>query len=326
MLDKLKEIISAPIMIEKKGRGEWIKFHSYRIYKNGIIKDCYGNPVNPEVIDGVAYISIPLAPYNEKKEAMIEVGRIVYSQLVEEISIVGTEPKIHYKDGDGTNFKVENLDIENGLARELAAIDLPALKSEMEDDGNDDIIDILDVEPTKKMLDIEDVIELDDEILDLESENDEEVNNNTNLTVEEIKANLAKMANIAESGSNQENERLIREINQKAAGLLDSNFAEVVNAKMSRLQETIDQLKSMREMDSVAYQNKTKELHTQIEQLKLLINEKDNNYATLLNQNQALLNERANIEQNMVVLSKDTFFTMYKTMEKVLSMVEKINK
>lgn len=292
MKEEIKKAITEPVEVERVGRGELVKFHTYRIYKSGRIEDCYGNPVDPIIKDGKAYIK--LATQQKTSPILIEVARILYCYLVDEIDIMSDNPSIEYLDGDGTNFRLDNIK----LVSEIPVIE-----------GKDN----------KKYFDIEDVLEDEDVI-------SEEGEDNMPNSVEELRDQVKQIETLMENDKQVTGEELIKEVSKKANDLISGNFASEINATIKALKEKVAQLNTLREMDKVAYETRLKEINNEIVNLKNLIVQKENEKEQLLNQNKALLAEKAHIENDMIILTKESFYNMYNTMKKVLAMVDSIEK
>lgn len=304
MLENLKKMFSTPVTVEKKGRGETIKFHTYRISKSGKISDCYGNSVDPIIKeDGVAYIPLRLSE-NSDSAVEIEVGRIVYCYLVEDIGLLSSTPKITYIDGDGSNFRLKNLRVDKEEIIEIPEeIEVPELAVDT-------------MEEKKKFFNVEEMIDEPEILDDIDDEN----------MVKELREQVSAMDELIGESQTKTSEELVKEINNKASGLISSDFAKEINYKFDMLESTINQLKGMREMDSINYQNKLKEKDTLIEELKLLISKKEQEMLNIVAQNTRLLEEKAVIERDYVVLTKTSFYNMYESMKKVLEMVDRIKK
>ena len=292
MKEEIKKAITEPVEVERVGRGELVKFHTYRIYKSGRIEDCYGNPADPIIKDGKAYIK--LATQQKTSPILIEVARILYCYLVDEIDIMSDNPSIEYLDGDGTNFRLDNIK----LVSEIPVIE-----------GKDN----------KKYFDIEDVLEDEDVI-------SEEGEDNMPNSVEELRDQVKQIETLMENDKQVTGEELIKEVSKKANDLISGNFASEINATIKALKEKVAQLNTLREMDKVAYETRLKEINNEIVNLKNLIVQKENEKEQLLNQNKALLAEKAHIENDMIILTKESFYNMYNTMKKVLAMVDSIEK
>lgn len=302
MIENFKKFLTSPITIEKHGRGEVINFYNYRITKSGKITDINGNTVKPIIKNGIAYIPVNISGNKENKTIDVEVGRIIYCYLIKDIDIFNDFPKIIYKDNDGTNFKLENLKIEDSVKRSTTEI----LTEDEE-------------KQTKKYFDVDDVLEEADILEDIEL--DEKSN-----PVDELGNFITDMETIFDKKTTEINENLVKEINNKANRLISTDFVQEINSKIELLKTTIDQLKSMREMDSIDFQNKLKEKDTLIEQLKLSIAKREKEINDIVLQNEKILSEKALLEKNYVILTKNSFVNMYNTMKKVLEMIDQLKK
>lgn len=272
-IDKFIKNLNGLISVEKKGRGEIINFHTYKIYKSGRVTTTQDNPVKPIIENGIAYLEIILDDKGKRKKKL-ELGKIVYSALVERIDLLSDDIKVIYLDGNGANFRLENLALQT-------------------DDFDDKDIEL----PKLK------------EITDKNTENCDK----------DIKS-------IIDSEETRTNERLIQEINTKVSTLIDNNFTQKINENIVSLKDDINYQRDMREADKIAFDDRLNENKVQLQQLEDSIIEKDRKINSLIEQNNTLLAERTEIEESYVILTKQSFHNMYNSMNKMLDMIDEINK
>lgn len=297
-LEGIKRFFNTPITTEKRGRGEVIIYHAYRIFKSGKIEDCYGNPITPKMRDGVAYIPVDTGVEGSNQVVEVEVGRIVYHSLISQIDLLGDNPRIIYKDGNGANFRPENLAIEE-TTREI--------------DLSDKTIEIELPERKKQVINVEEVLA-------------EATSAPTDDPVEILQEYVNEMTEIVEEENSKNAEELINEVNSKAVGLINNNFAQEINSRIDALKAKIQELENLRRTDRVAYEKQLQELNVQIDQLRVLLGTKESQINTLTAQNNNLIAERENISKGYVILPKDKFFKMYNTMNRVLDMVNEVRR
>lgn len=288
MKEEIKKVMNEPIEVNKVGRGEIVKFHVYRIYKSGRLEDCYGNALEPINKDGIAYIS--LLDIN-KKPILVEVARVLYSSLVTDIDIMSSTPRIIYKDGNGMNFRLDNIEIEKE--------------------------ELIDIKDDKKYFDIDKILEDDDVV--------EALTPPENNPIETLKVQVAEMEKVI-TPKNTENDELVKEISEKACSLVDANFADQINNHIKTLKDRISTLTALREADETAFNRQLQDMQNEINRLTNIINQYANEKQHLLEQNKNLIAEKESFDKNMVVLSKESFMTMYNTMKQVLAMIDSIEK
>lgn len=357
MLNALKKLFvdDDNVEIVKKGRGRYIKFHSYKIYESGRIETADGKPYQPEIINGKAYLTLK---FSEKTigAAKIEIARIVYSYLVEPIDIVSDEPVISYIDGNGCNFRLDNIEIIDTAVDE----NVQSLVNEIVEDDSEDIQNVIDETNTGSS-------DFDDEDYDLESEEDdsEYVYEDLNDALEDMDCDaiddeieildeedpLSELEELIEAVENEickqdeESEVIdlpkekeenvkdrdltieeINDINSEAFRLINSDFVNEIKTRENNLLTSYQESERIRKEEKHQYDCNLLVKETEIEKIKNQLELVSNSYNLLNIENQKLKEEKAVIARDCYVVKKEQMQTIFKTFDRLIKMVEEVRK
>ena len=282
--------------IVKRGRGKYIKFHSYKIYESGRIETIDGKPYEPVEVDGKAYLTLKFG-LRTKGETKIEIARIVYSCFVSEIDIIENDPEIIYIDGNGMNFRLDNLKIKTkefeNVVEELENNEYDSSIQDVvnrENIGTTDKTEYQENEELEKQLvnennlvNVDDLLSAVQEVLEENNENNTE---SEDLPMEE--KNEVQIFKVSE----------INKLNTEAAALIHSNFVEELKNKEFNMNESFD--KTLKEKDE------------EIERLKYQI--------------ESMIAQNKKTEQECYIIKKETFSKIYITFNRLIEMVKELRK
>lgn len=329
MLKKLFANNNDNISIVKQGRGRYIKFHSYKIFESGKIETIDGKTYKPLVKDGKAYLTLKFSD-RTLGAAELEIARIVYSYFVSPIDIVGTTPVVKYLDGNGCNFRLDNLqavnnedvlsvveDIENNSAEDVQAIvneNNTGSLNEVENDKinkTEETVEYLEDE-VEKSKDNSDK-ELDKELIDKVAE-----------VLEEEKERLPEKQEIPAVKNTQYTIEEINNINTEAFRLVQSNFVEQIQKREQDLNDSLKQEREDYENMKNNYQMALTEKDSEIAKIREEFEIIKNNYETIKKENIRLIEEKNLIAKDYYIIKKEQMQKIYKVFDKLVKMVHSL--
>lgn len=313
MLNALKRLFgNEEVTVVKKGRGRYINFHSYKIFESGRIETSDGQAYVPLEIDGKAYLTLQFGN-RTRGAAKIEVARIIYSYLVEPIDIVDDKPVIIYKDGNGMNFRLDNIE----LIQEEYDKDVQSVVEDIEEDTSDDVQDVINENNTGSVTNEEQDIteEVIDEAVEILEDEDVTV---TEVDTQKSLEELEKLINTVSEMLNESEEEKMEETKQE---VVEETIKTYSIENMNNINRAAAQL---------VQQDFAKEIRDRenniIRQYSNEIFQRNETIANLEKEISEMNEKNRKMEEECYIIKKDTMQKIYGTFDKLISMIEELRK
>ena len=294
-----------------------------KIFESGKIETFDGEKYEPLVKDNKAYLTLRFGG-KTLGAAEIEIARIVYSYFVSPIDIMDTKPLIKYVDGNGLNFRLDNIELSNDE-------DVQSVVENIENDSTEDVQNIINETNTGSL---DETINTAEEAVEVLEEN---VSNTHNQEIDEELVD--KVKEVLEEENNEDTVELpaakettelsieqINNINTEAFKLVNSDFVKEIRGREEELNNSLLAEQQEKESLNLIYKTNLEEKENEIQQIKEEFNIVKQECENIKNENIKLKEEKALIAKDYYIIRKDQMQKIYRVFDRLVKMVQTLRK